>query len=82
MKCRYKESCGYEFCLEEECIDFEPQAETNADKIRDITDEELASFLLLKVSNEKCYGICLGSCTGNDCISGIVKWLKQPAEVE
>ena len=48
---------------------------TNADRIRAMSNEELARFLLMEVVNDKCYGICHGSCTGNDCISGIVKWL-------
>jgi hypothetical protein len=48
---------------------------TNADRIRDMSNEELARFLLMEVVNDKCYGICRGSCTGNDCIKGIVEWL-------
>lgn len=50
---------------------------TNAERIRSMDDEELARFLLMEVVNDKCYGICRGSCTGNDCISGIVEWLQQ-----
>ena len=48
---------------------------TNADRIRNMSDDELAHFLLTEVSNEKCCGICHGSCTGNDCINGIMQWL-------
>ena len=48
---------------------------TNADRIKSMNNEELAHFLLMEVVNGKCYGICHGSCTGHDCISGIVKWL-------
>lgn len=48
---------------------------TNAERIRSMDNEELARFLLMEVVNEKCYRICRGSCTGNDCISGIVEWL-------
>lgn len=24
MTCKYKKSCGYDFCLEEECEEYEP----------------------------------------------------------
>jgi hypothetical protein len=53
---------------------------TNAERIRSMGNEELARFLLMEVVNDKCYGICRGSCTGNDCISGIVEWLQCPVE--
>ena len=61
---------GSPFC----CYEHEEKP-TNADHIRAMSNEELARFLLMEVVNDKCYGICHGSCTGNDCISGIVKWL-------
>lgn len=54
---------------------------TNADRIRAMSNEELACFLLMKVNNEKCYNICHGSCTGTDCVSGIVKWLNSEYKV-
>lgn len=44
-KCKYAESCGYEFCPCEECIDFEAKVMTNADRIRAMSDEELARAL-------------------------------------
>ena len=61
---------GSPFC----CYEYEEKP-TNADHIRAMNNEELAHFLLMEVVNNKCYGICHGSCTGHDCISGIVKWL-------
>lgn len=59
--------------MERECKHFCHM--TNADRIRKMSNEELARFLLMEVNNDKCYGICHGSCTGNDCINGIIKWL-------
>lgn len=61
---------GSPFC----CYEHEEKP-TNADRIRAMSNEELARFLLMEVVNDKCYGICRGSCTSNDCISGIVEWL-------
>lgn len=66
---------GSPFC----CYEHEEKP-TNADNIRTMNNEELAHFLLMEVVNDKCYGICRGSCTGNDCISGIVKWLNSEFE--
>lgn len=58
------------------CPDFKQKPKTNADRIRDMTDEELAKFLV-SVENRR---------RGNSC--GAVwhlpyvalEWLKQPAE--
>lgn len=53
---------------------------TNAERIRSMDNEDLARFLLMEVANNKCYMICRGSCTGNDCISGIMEWLDSAAQ--
>lgn len=80
MKCRYKESCGHEFCPEDECPEYDAAVETNADYIRAMSDEELADFINnhnicgLR-TNEECNisycGVC-GQC--------VLDWLQQPAE--
>ena len=57
---------------------------TNGDKIRCMTDEELAEYLFDRGNCcEYCYGICAfqDECDGQDhaqefCIEQIVKWLK------
>lgn len=90
MKCKYKESCGYEFCLDDCCPEFEAAVETNADRIRAMSDEELARFL-------ECFGLC-HYCTEHHrlgdlriyadekcdemCEQHCLQWLKQPAEGE
>ena len=57
---------------------------TNADRIRSMTDEELAEYLYSRGNDsEYCYGICAfqDECkewkTREFCIEHIVEWLKQ-----
>lgn len=55
--------------------------QTNADRIRSMSDEELAAFLCKKFGchSETCPGIEL--CKPNEGkANGILKWLQQPAE--
>ena len=49
---------------------------TNADKIRAMTDEELAKFLCQKTKCHICYGEEYCSFGQN----GLLEWLKQEAE--
>lgn len=93
---RGKENCkDYQFCLEQknrnspdyakECEFYEPK--TNADKIRSMTDEELADFIQrVEIGDFNCndYGktfcdMCDGQYECDDCLK---YWLKQPAEGE
>lgn len=62
--------------------DCENKITTNADRIRIMTDEELAVFLL---STEVCDDQPIEKCRkANDvvCTACVLEWLKQPAEVE
>ncbi len=66
----------------------EPKRATNADRIRAMTDEELAEYLFDRGNGcEYCYGICAfqDECDGQDhaqefCLEQIVRWLKQEVE--
>ena len=61
---------------------------TNADRIRSMSDEELAEFLLEWISCDKEGFMCHpkeykegGKCNGR-CVAGRIDWLRQPAEEE
>ena len=55
-----------------------PYKRTNSDRIRSMSDEELASFI---DEPTLCKGQGLGECMSKDCNKCILEWLKQPAEV-
>ena len=65
-----------------------PHTPTNADRIRNMSDEELAEYIFdLGNGSEYCYGHCAyqDDCAtkGLDhdtCIKGVIDWLKQPAK--
>lgn len=72
---------SYDDSKAEECESYEPK--TNADKIRGMTDEELAEFFF--EPNQEFCRKCkyLGSdCDGLYCKESMLDWLKQPAEGE
>ena len=79
MKCKYKENCGYEFCLDDCCPEFEAAVETHADQIRAMSDEELAYWVMCPYDDPPCGGEPDG--TVFNCMDCTLKWLKQPAEV-
>lgn len=62
---------------------WKPKTQTNADRTRAMSDEELAVFLCERVvmcSGKHCPGA--GLCVAGDGkANGLKKWLKQPAEV-
>lgn len=76
MNCKYKDSCGYEICMMEECCDFDGVPLTNADLIRAMSDEELAEVIMCPYGSEP--DIC---CTKGTCLECCEEWLQQPAEV-
>lgn len=71
-KCHYKGECGHRAPL------------TNADRIRAMSDEELATFISEIADecerntecNQHCYGCDIEYCVRESCL----KWLQQPAE--
>lgn len=65
------------------CIDFdECKPETNADRIRAMTDEELVDWLLLYLLCSVCPMQDYCSTTDLPCEKVILEWLQQPAEGE
>lgn len=71
-KCHYKGECGHKAPL------------ANADRIRAMSDEELATFISEIADecerntecNQHCYGCDIEYCVRESCL----KWLQQPAE--
>ena len=67
---------------------YETNVATNADRIRSMSDKELAEYIFdLGNGSEYCYGHCAyqDDCAtiGLDhdtCIKGVIDWLKQPAK--
>ena len=55
---------------------------TNADRIRSMTDEEMADIMSMHTATGACndWGIPHEKCGGN-CRECIIEWLKQPVEV-
>jgi len=91
MKCKYKDSCGYEICMMEECCDFEEGVMTNADRIRAMSDEELAVFFTKREVDRTVQRLnavegCVPSAVVistvvNQAHNAWMHWLRQPAEV-
>ena len=54
------------------------QPKTNADRIRAMTDEELAYLIRCGVC--ELIGATLDLCETNTCVDCVLGWLKQPAE--
>lgn len=72
---------SYDDSKADECESYEPK--TNADKIRNMTNEELAEFFF--EPNQEFCRKCkyLGSdCDGLYCKESMLEWLKQTAEGE
>ena len=62
------------------CRDFEKRPQTNADRIRAMTDEELANFVSL-CCGWTCAECPVGrECNGDECFSTWLDWLKQEAQ--
>ena len=60
------------------CTGFEPI--TNSDRIRAMTDEELAYLIRCGVC--ELIGATQDHCETNTCVDCVLDWLKQPAEVD
>ena len=66
-----------------------PEPQTNADRIRSMSDEKLASEMTQRSISTICDIVCQGGCeaiatlnktSGEMCKEIIMKWLQQPAE--
>lgn len=71
-KCHYKGECGHKAPL------------TNADRIRAMSDEELAELMRSMMDCDSCGNMFSFKCDGSyeHCSSVCLNWLQQPAEEE
>ena len=83
--CKNARSCGRTLCVPEFCHEFERMQQTNADRIRAMSDEELTTFLnkIVICHQLRREGYC-ERCPLHEAkpcdTEGIIDWLKQPAE--
>ena len=60
---------------------FRMKVRTNGDKIRQMTDEELAEWLIGHDNCDICALCSFGACrTESECKNGVLEWLKQEVE--
>ena len=92
MRCKKEALCGItctmdsSICKKDFCPEYIDTPRTNADRIRAMSDEELACFLSDMAEtcerntecNQSCYGCNEMFCELDDCL----KWLTQPAKEE
>ena len=86
-KCRkFSDDTVISYCVMGPCSEQEP---SNADRIRAMSDEELASEMSQRSISTVCDIVCQGDCKaiatlnktcGDVCKEIIMKWLQQPAE--
>jgi hypothetical protein len=73
--CEVWHNCG------EDCPGWKNKVVTNADKIRAMTDKDLAISMFVSIDCSVCP--CTGKCSnGSGCLDTILNWLQQPAEVD
>lgn len=90
-KCPYREMCGdisnALFADGSECDEFNEkvieQPMTNSDRIRAMSNEELAKAIEARCTYNLCEIVCGNSCNAfskNECLLKILDWLQQPAK--
>lgn len=85
--CKDSSCMDYETRADKECLDYEPM--TNADRIRAMTDEELAEWIAKHMYCAECmyFNDETGTCNyeyryGKGCNGAMLDWLKQEVENE
>lgn len=82
--CKNAGTCGKDLCLPEFCRQFDPIQKTKAERIRDMSDEELSDWLItISIHNVRPW--CDFHCRKDGkygCERCVLKWLKEPADKE
>lgn len=80
VKCKWAETCGYELCVPEYCNEYEAVRINNGDRIRAMSNKELADYL-----GQHC--LCSRVQTAGNwcderavCTGCLEEWLEQPME--
>lgn len=73
---KYSTENEFQYCVEGPC---ENEVITNADKIRAMSDEELAEWICSLMTADCCDQRCPARDICNLGDNGLVKWMKQPA---
>lgn len=77
LSCAKADRCEQADRVEDYCINYEERPMTNADRIRAMSDEELAEFL----SEYRCVHKA-PHCRDANCTQCWLVWLKSPVEVD
>ena len=80
VDCRKCQRFGACYFDNEDCIGFEPKTMTNADRIRSMTDIQLAKWVCSV--HGTCPRFCpmASDCDGENCDGAWLEWLKKAAE--
>lgn len=86
--CKNAGLCGKDLCLPEFCHEFDRITKTNAEILREMSDEELAKFLAERFANETLNRLSEDNVVTATQIEAITQtwyccwmdWLKRPAE--
>lgn len=73
-KCQRFNACYFD---DGDCIGFVPKTMTNADRIRSMTDEELAEFIEGAMCPPQCCVKRVYECQKNECVPCWLAWLKE-----
>ena len=80
LSCAKADSCEQADRVEDYCINHEERPMTNADRIRQMTDEELAELWWERVDCVVCPVHRDCKMTGQDCKQLALSWLKQEVD--
>ena len=89
--CAEFDDCPWRTDPDAMCSAFKRKPMSNADRIRSMTDEELADYMSEHSIDDFCYIICGGECkaiatfnktSGQRCREIVADWLKQPYKEE
>jgi hypothetical protein len=81
-KCKWAETCGHDICIPEYCPEFKAVRINNGDRIRAMTNKELAEIIASNANTGACndFGIPGIEPCKHNCKKCVLKWLNKPVE--